>query len=110
MPKKPIAVKENFLNWIWKPGTCRKSRGYLKAFAHLKNEDKFVKKSNSCFIQLFVSTRMPWGVSTEKKKEMAEPSVSERDVLIFNINEISNDTLESTRSTISIGFSKSTWF
>jgi hypothetical protein len=53
---------------------------------------------------------MPWGVSTEKKKEMAEPSVSERDVLIFNINEVSNDTLESTRSTISIGFSKSTWF
>jgi hypothetical protein len=53
---------------------------------------------------------MPWGVSTEKKKEMAEPSVSERDVLIFNINEVSNDTLESTRSTISIGFSKSTRF
>ncbi len=53
---------------------------------------------------------MPWGVSTEKKKEMAEPSVSERDVLIFNINEVSNDTLESTRSTISIVFSKSTRF
>jgi hypothetical protein len=53
---------------------------------------------------------MPWGVSTEKKKEMAEPSVSERDVLIFNINEVSNDTLESTRSTISIVFSKITRF
>jgi hypothetical protein len=53
---------------------------------------------------------MPWGVSTEKKKEMAEPSVSERDVLIFNINEVSNDTLESTRSTISSGFSKSKRF
>jgi hypothetical protein len=40
---------------------------------------------------------MPWGVSTEKKKEPVEPTVSERDVLVFNINEVSNDTLESTR-------------
>jgi hypothetical protein len=36
-------------------------------------------------------------VSADKKKEPVEPSVSERDVLIFNINEVSNDTLESTR-------------
>ena len=41
---------------------------------------------------------MPWGVASDKKKEpVAEPSASERDVLVFNINEVSNDTLDSTR-------------
>lgn len=39
---------------------------------------------------------MPWG-STKEKKEEKEPNVSERDVLVFEINETTNDTLESTR-------------
>ena len=39
---------------------------------------------------------MPWGSAKEKKEEK-EPNVSERDVLVFEINETTNDTLESTR-------------
>ena len=39
---------------------------------------------------------MPWGAKEEKKEEV-EPSTTERDVLVYEINEIQNDTLESTR-------------
>jgi hypothetical protein len=39
---------------------------------------------------------MGWG--KEEKKELAEPSTTERDVLVYEINEISNETLESTRN------------
>ena len=42
---------------------------------------------------------MPWGKKDDKKKDETEPTVTERDVLIYNINEVANDTLESTRYT-----------
>ena len=40
---------------------------------------------------------MPWGAATKEKKEEKEPDISEEDVLRYNINEVQNDTLESTR-------------
>ena len=39
---------------------------------------------------------MPWGAKEEKKEEV-EPTTTERDVLVYEINECQNDTLESTR-------------
>ena len=39
---------------------------------------------------------MGWG--DEGKKEFQEPTNTERDVLVYEINEISNETLESTRN------------
>lgn len=38
---------------------------------------------------------MGWG--KEEKKEFPEPQTTERDVLVYEINEISNETLDSTR-------------
>ena len=40
---------------------------------------------------------MPWGAPAKEKKEEKEPDISEEDVLRYNINEVTNDTLESTR-------------
>ncbi len=39
---------------------------------------------------------MVWG-KEEKKREEKDPTATERDVLVYNINETANETLESTR-------------
>ena len=38
---------------------------------------------------------MAWG--KEEKKEEVEPTATERDVLVYEVNEATNETLESTR-------------
>ena len=40
---------------------------------------------------------MPWGSAAKEKKEEKEPNITEEEVLIYEINETTNDTLESTR-------------
>ena len=43
------------------------------------------------------TTAMPWGSAAKEKKEEKEPNITEEEVLIYEINETTNDTLESTR-------------
>ena len=44
---------------------------------------------------------MVWGKEDKKKVDEKDPTATERDVLVYNINETANETLESTRFNLS---------